>query len=75
MTAVRPSQAAVPLYIPVYRAPQVFGVSVATIYRAKDKGEVERSYARSDLLDQRRAAMEAWAAWVTSAPAAGATGA
>lgn len=33
-------------------------------------GQVERSYARSDLLDQRRAAMEAWAAWVTTPPAA-----
>lgn len=28
---------------------------------------VERTYARSDLLDQRREAMEKWGAWVTSA--------
>lgn len=32
-------------------------------------GKVERSYARSDLLDRRRVAMEAWAAYVTGAAA------
>lgn len=31
-------------------------------------GVVERAYARSDLLDQRREAMRLWADWVTSAP-------
>lgn len=32
-------------------------------------GKVERSYARSDLLDRRRIVMEKWAAFVTKAPA------
>lgn len=60
MTAARHSQAAMPLYVPVYRAPEVFGVSVATIYRAKDKGEVTiYKRGRSALLK-----VEEVAAWI-----------
>lgn len=38
MGAARPDLA--PLYVKVARAPVVFDVSVATIYRAKDRGEL-----------------------------------
>jgi hypothetical protein len=58
MTA-RTAPAFAPIYVKVIRAPEVFDVSVATIYRAKDRGEIT-IYKRGAGAYLKVAEVEAW---------------